>query len=138
MEQVLIFQLGEETFGLEVALIQEVVESPLLHYIPRAPNHVLGAINFHGNILPVLDLASYLGFPSGGRDHRVVVLPPEVCSLALAVASIRRIIPMDAEALLPFPREQQEQLYIRAVLNYQGTMINLLDTTRLLASLETV
>lgn len=138
MEQVLVFQLGEETFGLEVALIQEVVESPLLHYIPRAPNHVLGAINFHGNILPVLDLASYQGFFSGTRDHRVIVLPAEVCSVALAVASIRRIIPLDAEALLPFPREQQEQLYIRAVLNYQGTMINLLDTTRLLASLETV
>lgn len=138
MEQVLVFQLGEEIFGLEVALIQEVVESPLLHYIPRAPNHVLGAINFHGNILPVLDLASYQGFLSGTRDHRVIVLPPEVCSLALAVASIRRIIPLDAEALLPFPREKQEQLYIRSVLNYQGTMINLLDTTRLLASLETV
>jgi len=138
MEQVLVFHLGEETFGLEVGFIQEVVESPLLHYIPRASPHILGAINFHGNILPVLDLAACQGFASGTRDHRVIVLPPEVCSLALAVASIRRIIPLDAEALLPFPREQQGQLYIRAVLNYQGTMVNLLDTTRLLASLETV
>ena len=56
MELVLIFRLADEWFGLEVDDIQEIVESPELNYVPRAPESIIGAINFHGNIVPVLDL----------------------------------------------------------------------------------
>lgn len=136
MEQVLVFRVAEELYGLEVAKIQEVSESLPLHYIPRAPAHLLGAVNFHGNILPVLDLAAYLGFPRGQRDPRVVVLVPELGALALAVTTVGRIVGFEADALLPFPQERQADCCIRAVLSREGEMINLLDTARLLASLE--
>lgn len=136
--QVLVFRLGEELYGLEVAKIQEVVESPVLYYIPRASEHFLGAINFHGIILPVLDLAAYLGFARGQRDNRVIVLASDLCSLALAVTSVGRIVPCDADALLPLPQERQAACHIRAVLSREEEMINLLDSARLMKSLEKI
>ena len=60
MEQFLLFHLDRELFGLQIAHIQEIVESPVLHYIPRAPRHFIGAINFHGNVVPVVDLAELI------------------------------------------------------------------------------
>ena len=62
MEQFLLFHLDRELFGLQIAHIQEIVESPVLHYIPRAPRHFIGAINFHGNVVPVVDLAELVGY----------------------------------------------------------------------------
>jgi purine-binding chemotaxis protein CheW len=134
--QVLVFRLGEELYGLEVGKIQEVVESPVMYYIPRASEHLLGAINFHGTILPVLDLTAYLGLGREKRDHRVIVLASDLCSMALAVTAVERIVPCDADSLLPFPQERQAACYIRAVLSREEEMINLLDATPLLTSLE--
>lgn len=135
MDLALIFHLGQEVYGLEVGHIQEIVEHPALYYVPRAPAHIRGAINFHGTILPVLDLAAYLGFSDGEHSPRVVVLDPRLCALALEVTTIRRIVELDREAIIPLPAGQNQN-FIRAVFNRQGEMINLLDIQRLLASLE--
>ena len=136
MAQLLAFQLGSEMYGLEVTHIQEVVESPPLYYIPRAPASLLGAINFHGSILPVLDLAACLGFGEKERDLRIIVLTPEEAQLALAVSAIVGIVPFAEEALLPGQEGQALAACIRAVLPDRGEMINLLDLDRLLVSLD--
>lgn len=136
MDQLLVFRLGSEMYGLEVAHIQEVVESPPLYYIPRAPGILLGAMNFHGSILPVLDLTACLGFSEGGCDHRIIVLAPVEAHLALAVSALSGIVPFAGEALLPAQEDQAPMACIRSVLPDRGEMINLLDLDRLLGSLE--
>ena len=136
MNQVLVFRLGDELYGLEVARIQEVAEVPSLHYIPRAPEHFLGAINFHGNILPVFDLAGFLGFSSEENDARVIVLTAADCSMALAAHQIRGFVPYDAEALMPVDQGRKKDSYIRSVMNREEEMINLLDIDGLLDHLE--
>lgn len=132
MNQVLVFRIGDELYGLEVTWIQEVAEAPKLHYIPRAPEFLLGAINFHGNIVPVLDLSSFLGFERRQNDLRVIVLTAKKCSLALATHHIRGFVPHDAEALTPVDQEYKKDSYIRSVMNRQEEMINLLDIDELL------
>jgi purine-binding chemotaxis protein CheW len=136
MEQFLVFRLGSETYGLEVTHIQEVVEASSLYYIPRAPAIFCGAVNFHGSILPVLDLAAVLGFDKAARDPRVVVLTPGVCRMALAVSAILGIVRFAEEDLLPFQEDSSRDGCIRAVFAERGEMINLLDLGQLLSLLE--
>jgi purine-binding chemotaxis protein CheW len=136
MEQVLIFRLGEELCALDVAHIQEVIESPHYHYIPLAPAVFPGAINFHGSILPVLDLGACLGFAGDQKNGRIIVLAASLCRLALAVTAIQRIVPLDADALLSSREDGRLAGCSRAVFSLDGEMINLLDAARLLASLE--
>ncbi len=138
MELVLIFRLADEWFGLEVDDIQEIVESPVLNYIPRAPDTFLGAINFHGSIVPVLDLARYLGLSDSAYGDRAVVLPIGQQALALGVSAIQRIVPLDPELMLPCQQEEQKALHIRMLYNHDGKMINMLDMPSLLGSLETL
>jgi purine-binding chemotaxis protein CheW len=136
MELVLVFRLGEELCALEVAHIQEVLESPRYHYIPLAPANFPGAINFHGSILPVLDLGACLGLPGDQQNGRIIVLAASLCPLALAVTAIQRIVPLDADALLPSPQDGRLAGCSRAAFSLDGEIINLLDAARLLASLE--
>jgi purine-binding chemotaxis protein CheW len=137
MEQLLLFRLGVEPCALEVAHIQEIVESPTFFYIPLAPAIFPGAINFHGNIVPVLDLGACLGFTGDQRDGRIIVLAATLCSLAVAVTSIQRIILLDNDELSPTPSEGPLAGFSRATFSFAGETVNLLDVTHLLARLET-
>lgn len=136
MRQVLVFCLGDELYGLHVDHIQEVVEASTLHYIPRAPDHFLGAINFHGSILPVLALDTVLGFEPRQRDQRVVVLPPAFCALALAAHRIRGFVSCNSESLVPVDEERRGSSFIESVLSREEEMINVLDLHALIAHLE--
>jgi len=136
MSQTLVFRLGEENYALEVGLIQEVVEAAELHFIPRAPGIFLGAINFHGTVLPVLDLVSYLGFTGAERDSRIVALATETCSMALAVSEVQRIVVLDPETLMPCPEEKKTARFVRGVSGTDSTLVNLLNLHELLKDLE--
>jgi len=138
MELLLVFRLSDEWFGLEVDDLQEIVESPELNFVPRAPDWILGAINFHGNIVPVLDLSSFMELGDNAYGERAVVLPVGQKALALGVTAIHRIVPLDPDLMLPCQREEQKGLHIRMLYNYDGKMINMLDLPSLLSSLETL
>jgi chemotaxis signal transduction protein len=56
--------------------------------------------------------------------------------LALAVRSIRRIVAVDGDSLIPVDPERQAESFIRAVCQYGGEVVNILDLPRLLAVLE--
>jgi purine-binding chemotaxis protein CheW len=135
MALTLIFTLGDEVYGLEIEAIQEIVEDPSLHYVPRTEGVLTGAINFHGQVLAAIDLPELLGFTGEERDHRQVVLTPEFKSLALTVSSIQRIARLDLSALQPPPANASASA-IRGVADLDEVMINLLDTAEVINQLE--
>lgn len=135
MEQILVFGLGEDLYGLEITLIQEVVPAPELHYIPLAPRGMLGALNFHGSVVPVLDLGFWLGFAEARRDPRVIVLAHASCRLALAVERIRKIVPWQKEDVIA-SEGRELAARVRGVLEIKGEIVNLLDVEGVTASLE--
>lgn len=135
MTLVLIFTLGEDVYGLEIDAIQEIVEDPHLHPVPRATGVLWGAVNFHGQILALIDLPDLLGFAGGPRDHRRVVLTPACKSLVLTVGSIRRIVALDLSSVQP-PPENWAKRAIRGVAALDDIAVNLLDTDVILKQLE--
>jgi len=135
MDLTLVFTLGEELYGLEIDAIQEVIEDPALHHVPLAEGALKGAINFHGQILAVIDLPDLLGFPGAQRDHRRIVLTPEYQSLVLSVSGVERIVRLDLSALQPAPAASEESA-IRGVACLDETMINLLDIETVISQLE--
>jgi chemotaxis signal transduction protein len=70
-----------------------VVEQPVTWPIPLAPPCYYGAINFHGTIVAVMDLAMFLGHPGGHGAGKTIVLPSRIAALAFGVESIIRITP---------------------------------------------
>jgi purine-binding chemotaxis protein CheW len=135
MELTLVFTLGEEVYGLEIDAIQEVIEDPSLHHVPLAEGVLNGAVNFHGQILAVIDLPELLGFKGDQRDHRRVVLTPEFKSMVLSVSGVERIVRLDLSSLQPAPAEAGDSA-IRGVATLDETMINLLDIDKVINQLE--
>ena len=137
MKKVLIFRLGSEWFGLEISRIQEIAELPQLDYVPMAPDWLMGAMNFHGNIVPVLDLGRYLEIETLMTINKVVVMPPDQEGIALGVTEVFRIVQYDPDACLPCRQEEKQNKFIGQLYDYEGLVVNMLDISDLVDDLNT-
>jgi purine-binding chemotaxis protein CheW len=56
-ERFVVFRLGDESYGLPIGAVDEVVRLPdPLTRVPRAPAFVEGVMNFRGRVIPLIDL----------------------------------------------------------------------------------
>jgi purine-binding chemotaxis protein CheW len=54
----LTFLLGNDTFGIQVGEIREVIEYKKVFKVPGVPDFIKGVINLRGEVVPVIDLHS--------------------------------------------------------------------------------
>jgi purine-binding chemotaxis protein CheW len=54
-DKYLVFQIGNETYGVPLLQVQEIRTYTPATRVPNAPDYVLGVINLRGNIIAVID-----------------------------------------------------------------------------------
>lgn len=55
-EKYLTFKLAEETYGLEIIKVREIIGMLPITRMPRTPGEVRGVINLRGKVIPVIDM----------------------------------------------------------------------------------
>ena len=78
--EILLFSLGKdnrterrETFGINVFKVREVMRTPPITAAPDMPSSVKGMVSLRGVLVPVVDLAEYIGMqPDTPRDIMIV------------------------------------------------------------------
>jgi purine-binding chemotaxis protein CheW len=58
-----VFRLDERQFALNLHSVERVVRAVAVTSLPKAPEIVLGVINVHGQIIPVLDIRKLFRLP---------------------------------------------------------------------------
>lgn len=98
MTLTLVFQIDGRDYGLELDAVQEIIEDPMVYPVPKQVACLNGAVNVHGDVLPVIDLPALLGSSTESiRDERLIVLAPAFRSLVLAVERVGDILPLQLE-----------------------------------------
>ena len=74
--QVVGFRIGNETYGVRIGAVREIVRVPDITSIPSAPEIVEGVINLRGKIVSVMDLRKRFGEaePKSHRNNRILVV----------------------------------------------------------------
>lgn len=71
----ILFRLGKEQYALEAAHVIEVVPCLPLRPQPGTPNYVAGLFNYHGVVIPVLNLGMLtVGAPCSERLSTRIIL----------------------------------------------------------------
>ncbi|GAB7028160.1 chemotaxis protein CheW [Geotalea toluenoxydans] len=129
----LLFTLMDSTYAIDLQQVAEVVEPPPLSPIPRAPAHLIGAMNSHGNIKAVVDLSLMLNQGSRKFDGKILVLEDRFASLAIRVDGVLAIAA--TETMERKPAEEDDELSDWIISD--GTqVIRLLALDKLLQRLE--
>ena len=89
----LIFALSGRLYAFDLAQVTEVSELRETWPIPGAPACYTGALNFHGTIVAVMDLAQFMGFSVCRLPEKLVILDPAIAALAFLVERVLRIVP---------------------------------------------
>ena len=109
--RLLTFQLDGQSFGVALECVERVVRAAEVTPLPRAPEVVLGVINFQGRILPAVAPRRRFGLP-----ERPVLLSDQF----LLARTPRRTLAMLIDAVTGL-REYAEQDRIAAVDIAAGT-----------------
>jgi chemotaxis signal transduction protein len=91
----LTFRLGDYCFAVRVEEAGGVLDAERLAQLPGVADPVAGVAAFRGEMVPVVDLASYLGIdaPMGPGHRYALVLYRGMDRFALLVPEIPRLIP---------------------------------------------
>ena len=100
------FLLGDGTFGLDTALIQEVVMLGEVTPVHHAPSYVAGIRNLRGRIVTVIDLRQRLELPSldATPESRILIADWKGEPVGLLVDGVDDTIEIGAGDLLPPPQ----------------------------------
>ncbi len=134
--QVVGFRIGNETFGVRIGSVREIVRVPEITAVPSAPETVEGVINLRGKIIPVMDLRKRFGQLEIQPDKKnrilVVELENKLVGLIVNAASeVLKIAPSEIEAPGNLFAEG-ESSYVTGVGKLKGRLIILLDIAKLL------
>jgi purine-binding chemotaxis protein CheW len=134
--QVVGFRIGNETFGVRIGSVREIVRVPEITAVPSAPETVEGVINLRGKIIPVMDLRKRFGQSDIQPDKKnrilVVELENKLVGLIVNAASeVLKIAPSEIEAPGNLFSEG-ESSYVTGVGKLKGRLIILLDIAKLL------
>lgn len=95
MRNVIVFSLAGARHAIELRWVREVVTLGWVTPVPGAPTPIAGVVNFHGSIVPVLDVAVLVGVAPGpatahGGEGAVVVAVEEIVA-ALRVSAVEEV-----------------------------------------------
>lgn len=85
----LCFKLGNEFFAADVKSTLKILQISEITKVPYAPSNMMGVINHHGNVLPVVDLNQTLELPLSETGNNT-------CIIILSVSSEKETINIGA------------------------------------------
>ena len=79
-EQYLTFELGAESYGIEILKIQEIIGTLEITPVPKTPRCLEGVANLRGKIIPILSLRTLFEMESEdfGARASIIVTQPNV------------------------------------------------------------
>ena len=134
--QVVGFRIGNETFGVRIGSVREIVRVPEITTVPNAQETIEGVINLRGKIIPVMDLRKRFGQMDivSDKKNRILVVELENKLVGLIVNSaseVLKIPPSEIESPGSVFADG-ESSYVTGVGKLKGRLIILLDIGKLL------
>ncbi|MCT4682158.1 MAG: chemotaxis protein CheW [Roseicyclus sp.] len=97
----LTFPVGEETYGVPIALVTEIVGMQRVMSVPDVPHYVRGVINLRGKVIPLMDVRLRFGMAERPYDDRTVVIVLEVgkAPIGLIVDGVSEVVDIPTDKL---------------------------------------
>lgn len=141
--EMLLFSLGtdtrtgrEETFGINVFKVREVMRIPQITHAPDMPPSVEGMVSLRGVLVPVVDLIKYVGVQNSKSPQIMIVTEYNGHTQGFLVESVDTILRIDWSAMKVPPEMLTAQMggLITAVTELKdGRIVMMMDVEKILA-----
>lgn len=142
----LTFVLGQESYGIAVLTIREIIRMTDITSVPQMPDYVKGVINLRGKVIPILDLRLKFRLARVEMTERTCIIVVQVNTTAgarmlmgLIVDAVEEVLNIAAGDIEEAPDfgTKLETDYILGMAKIKGKVKTLLDIDRVVSA-ETV
>lgn len=131
----LTFSIGNDSYGIEIQYVTEIIGIQAITEIPELPEYVKGIINLRGKIIPVMDIR--LRFKKEPREYNdrtcIIVVDISNLSIGLIVDSVSEVLTIPEEEIVDPPEMNKcSNRYIKKIGKYGNEVKLLLDCYKLL------
>lgn len=134
------FRLDNETYGINVMQVQEVLRYSDIAPVPGAPSYVLGIINLRGNVVTVIDTRQRFGLMPGEvtDNTRIVIIESDRQVVGILVDSVSEVVYLRQSEieLTPNVGNEDSSKFIQGVCHKNNELLILVDLNRLLTDEE--
>ena len=139
-KQMVLFELGTETYGLDIAAVDGIIRMQPITKVPKAPFYVEGVINLRGRVIPVIDIGKKFGFEKTEetKNNRIVVINIKDKTLGIIVDAVTEVIRVPVDSIDPVSDivTSGQSDYLLGIAKLPDKMIILLALDKLLAKDE--
>jgi purine-binding chemotaxis protein CheW len=131
----LTFVIGKEYFAVNVQYVLEVLQHQQITPVPQTPAHILGIINFRGDILPVIDTRQKFNIAIDDDATRQITIVFDVSTegqsvvIAATADAVKDVIEIDSAEIKPVPEMgiSYDSRLIAGAIRRENQFIMLLD-----------
>jgi purine-binding chemotaxis protein CheW len=132
----LTFTLQQESYGIDVLKIREIIRLTDITAVPRMPAYVRGVINLRGKIIPVIDLRVRFGFGNAQNTEHTCIIVAQVklpdgkaTQMGLIVDGVEEVLNLAAADIEETPDfgSAIATEYILGMAKVKGSVKSLLD-----------
>lgn len=134
--QIVGFRVGQQSFGVPISVIHEIVRVPEITAVPDSPDFVEGVINLRGKIVPVVDLRKRFGEKTITRTktNRILVSESEGKLVGLMVDAASEVLKISESEIDPPPQvlDHGALNYVTGLGKLHGRLMILIDLNKTL------
>ena len=137
--EVIMFQIGTGTFGINVLKVREIINPLPITGTPNAHQNVEGVIRLRDEVIPVVNLAKVLNLPPSEdpKGDKFIISELNQMKVAFHVHSVSRIHRISWEQIeKPDELSAGEQAYTIGIIKLEGEMSLLLDFEKIVVEIN--
>jgi len=133
-DKFLTFSLGNESYGIEIKHVTEIIGIQPVTEVPELPDYIRGIINLRGKIIPVMDVR--LRFKKTFREYNdrtcIIVIDIGDVSIGLIVDSVSEVLSIqENEIVVPPEVSRNANKYIKGIGKVGNEVKLILDCDKL-------
>jgi len=136
--KVLVFKLNGQEYGIDASYVRTINPLTKITHVPKVPPFILGVMNLHGRVVPVIDLHRRLDIEAHEAKKFVVVVLIDGKKISLLVNQASEVRDISSYEIMQPPSEAIgiDVDYINGIIQLrdeeQRRMIILLNLERIL------
>jgi len=141
-KQLVVFNLYNEEFGLEITQVREIIKLPSITKLPHVSDYVEGVTNIRGEIIPIISLRKRFSIleEEATSETRVIIVDVNENRVGFIVDAVTEVMRLPASAIEPPPRNIAglSAEYLKGVGKIDNRLIILLEVSKILTSTEQI
>lgn len=139
--QVIVFNLGEERYGIEISQIKEIILLTQVTKIPNVPDFIEGVLNLRGQIVAIINLRKKLGKEPKKNDEntRIIVIEYGSSTIGVMVDSVSEVKYLSSKNIEEIPRFlalKDESKFLKGIGKLEDGLLTLMDLKELFSESE--